>query len=212
MSYRNTIIVLVVLAALIAFVYYNDQQQNASSTSVPTLAPETLVLDLKADDVVRIEVSTPVSRTVLHRANDVWMLDEPITEEADTSRLNTSIAGFARLKATRTLTDTPTNLAPFGLVTGTLTLTLQLKDNRSETIRFGNAGVGGGSYYVQHVGDAKVYFVSSSIFGDAQGLLTQTPKKPTPTPVPPTETPATTETPQGPPVPPPPTATGTPNP
>ena len=217
MKYRNTVIVLVVLAALIAFVYYNDQQSKSAPTPTPTPAPETRILDLKAEDVTGIQISTPLSRTVARKENDVWFLSEPNNEEADTARLNNLVTDFAKLKATRALTDTPTNLAPFGLVTGTLTVTLQLKDNRAETVRFGNLTVGGNSYYAQRVGDPRVYFVSSTTFADAQRLTTLIPKKPTPTPTPrptetPTASPSTAETPQGPPLPPSATPSGTPRP
>jgi len=93
-------------------------------------------------------------------------------------------------------------------VTGTLTLTLQFQDNHSDVLRFGNAVVGGSGYYVQHVGDPKIYIVTSQTYGDAQGLLTMLPKKPTPAPtVPPASTaaPVPSGAPQGPPLPPTPT-------
>jgi hypothetical protein len=203
MKYRNTVILVLVLAALIAFVYYNDQQQ--ASAPLPTPAPQTLVLDLKGEDVTQIAVTTPLSRTVVRRSGDAWQIAEPAVEEADSARLNELASSFARISATRALTDTPANLAPFGLVTGTLTVTLQFKDNHGETLRFGNAAVGGSAYYVQRAGDPKVYLVASPTHADALGLLTNLPKKPTPTPtLPPTDTPAATPagTPQGPPLPP----------
>ncbi len=201
MKYRNTVIVLVVLALLAGYVYY-DQQQSASNATTPTPVPEVKILDLNADDVTGLQVSGPVSRTVAHKDNGAWLMDEPSKEEADTARLNNLVAQFVKLKATRALTETPSNLAPFGLVTGTLTLTLQLKD-RAEVVRFGDTTLGGGSNYAQHVGDPKVYLVSPTLLGDAQRLLSTPPKKPTPTPTPlPTNTPAPTiPAPEGPPVP-----------
>lgn len=203
MKYRNTVILVLVLAALIAFVYYNDQQR--ASAPLPTPVPQTLVLDLKGEDVTQIAVTTPLSRTVVRRNGDAWQIAEPALEDADSARLNELASSFARISATRALTDTPGNLGPFGLVTGTLTVTLQFKDNHAEALRFGNAAVGGSAYYVQRAGDPKVYLVSSATRGDAMGLLTNLPKKPTPTPtLPPTETPTATPAgaPQGPPAPP----------
>ncbi|MBI5879316.1 MAG: DUF4340 domain-containing protein [Chloroflexi bacterium] len=207
-QYRNTIIMVLVLAALLAFVVFNDQQQQqqAANAPLPTPAPETLVLDRKADDVTQIAVTTPFSRTVVRRSGEAWQIAEPVAEDADPVRMSGLAAGFARLRATRALTDTPANMAPFGLVTGTLTLTVQFKDNQSETVRFGNAVIGGGAYYAQRAGDTKVYLVAAQSYNDAQGLLTTLPKKPTPAPtMPPLDTPA--GTPQGPPLPPAPTPT-----
>ncbi len=211
MKFRNTILALIVLAAVAGYVYFVELSPSATPT--PTAVPELKMLDLNADDVTSIQVSNPLSRTVARRDQAIWQMDEPTKEEADTARLNNLVTQFAKLKATRALTETPTNLAPFGLVTGTLTMTLQLKDNRSEVVRFGNATLGTTAYYAQHISDAKVYLVSPSIYGDIQRLLSTPPQKPTPTPTPlptntpgpttPAPTPTMTETP---------TATGTPKP
>ncbi len=187
MKYRNTIIAVVVLAALIAYVYYDQQQQAATPT--PTAAPPTNVLNVNPDDVSALQVSSAVSLTVAHKDNGAWFLDAPTKEEADTARLNNIVSEFAKLTATRALTETPSNVAPFGLVTGTLTLSMTVKD-KTEVVRFGDAALESSAYYVQHVGDPKVYLVSPSTYTDLQGLLTQLPKKPTPTPTsPPTDTP-----------------------
>ncbi|MBI1800334.1 MAG: DUF4340 domain-containing protein [Chloroflexi bacterium] len=205
MKPRNTIILVLVLAALAAYVYFVELPPSATPT--PTPAPETKLLDLNADDVTGLQVSSPLSRTVAHLAQAVWQMDEPTKEEADTSRLNNLVLQLAKLKATGTLTDTPTNLAPFGLMTGTLTMTLQMKDNHSEVVRFGNATLGASAYYAQRPGDPKVYLVSPNTYGDLTRLLEILPKKPTPpptaaiTPTPeatgtPTATPDTTATPR----------------
>lgn len=199
MKARNTLSMLVVLAALGGYVYYTEFSPSAL-TVTPTPIPDTTIklLDLNPDDVVGLQVSSGVSRTVAHKDNGAWHMDEPTKEEADTSRLNNLLGTLAKLNATRALSETPTNLAPFGLLTGTLTVTLQLKDNRSETIRFGEATIQGGTYYGQRVGDPKVYLVTSLAFSGAQQLLTTLPKKPTPTPTAPpplpTDTPAPTPT------------------
>ena len=187
MNFRNTAIAVVVLALLIGFLYYDQQQQAAAPT--PTAAPLTKVLDVNPDDVSGLQVSSAVSLTVTHKDNGAWYMDAPTKEEADTARLNNVVTELSKLTATRSLTDTPSNLQPFGLITGTLTVSLTVKD-KAEVVRFGNAVLQGSNYYAQHLGDPKVYLVSPSVYGDAQQLLAQLPKKPTPTPTsPPTDTP-----------------------
>jgi len=148
-----------------------------------------VVLDLNAADVTAITVSVPPSRTVAHLDNGAWLLDEPTKEEADTTQLNSIVTQFAKLTATRALTDTPADLAPFGLVTGTLTLELKLKDNRTEVIRVGNATIGASDDYAQHVGDPRVYLVPVASISTLQLLVTTPPRKPTPTPTSPPTTP-----------------------
>ena len=180
MSYRNTIIVVVVLAALIAFLKYDQQQQASQPTATPQ--PALKLLDLSADDVTALKVTVPPSRTVAHKDNGAWLLDEPSKEEADTTLLNSLVTQFAKLTATRALTDTPSVLGPFGLVTGTLTLELTLKDNRTETIRVGNTTISGSDVYVQHAGDPKVYVAPLATFSTLQQIVSAPPRKPTPAP------------------------------
>jgi Domain of unknown function (DUF4340) len=187
MKYRNTLIVLIVLAALIGYLYYDQQQQAAAPTATP--AAGVTLLNLNADDVSALTVSGPLSRTVAHKDNGAWFLDEPTKEEADTAQLNNVVAQFAKLNATRALTTTPAELSSFGLVTGTITLELKLNDNRTEVIRVGNTTLGGSDSYVQHIGDPKVYLVPSSTFDALQQIVSTPPKKPTPTPTAPPTTP-----------------------
>jgi Domain of unknown function (DUF4340) len=186
MKYRNTLIMLGVLAALVGFLYYDQQQQAAQPA--PTPQPVLTLLDLNADDVTALTVSVPPSRTVAHKDNGAWLLDEPTKEEADTTQLSSVVTQFAKLTATRALTVTPADLAPFGLITGTLTLELTLKDNRTEVIRVGNATIGGSDDYVQHVGDPKVYLAPAATFATLQQIVSTPPKKPTPTPTSPAPT------------------------
>jgi uncharacterized protein DUF4340 len=197
MKYRNTLIILVVLAALIVYVYYDQQQQAVAPT--PTPVPSTNVLKLTAADVTGLSVTNGISRTVAHKDNGAWYMDEPSKEEADTARLDNIVMSFAQLTASRALTTTPSDLAPFGLVTGTFTLELTMKDNHKEVLRLGNMTVNSSNYYAQHVGDPKVYLVSTSVQSDLQQLLDTLPKKPTPTPTSPP--PAATAPPVGPPLP-----------
>lgn len=180
MKYRNTLIMLVVLVALIGFLYYDQQQQATKPTATPQ--PVLKLLDLNADDVTALTVTVPPSRTVAHKDNGAWLLDEPTKEEADTAQLSGIVTQLAKLTATRALTVTPTDLAPFGLVTGTMTLELKLKDNRTEVIRVGNATLGGSDNYVQHVGDPKVYLAPLANFSTLQQIVSVPPRKPTPAP------------------------------
>ena len=197
MKYRNTLIILVVVAALIGYAYYDGQQQAIAPT--PTPVPSVYALNVAAADVIGLSVSTAVSRTVNHKDNGAWLMDEPTKTDADTDRLNNLVTSFAQLTAARALTTTPTNLAPFGLVTGTYTLELTMKDNHKEVLRLGNPTIDSANYYAQHVGDPKVYLVSSSVQSDMQMLLDTLPIKPTPVPT--TPPPAATAPPIGPPLP-----------
>ena len=192
MNPRYTAIVLIVLAALGAYIYY--YQSPAATAPTPTPTPDTSVklLDLNAEEIVGLQVSNAVSRTVLRKDGANWFVDEPKKDEADPVRLTIVVGQLAKLKATRALSETPSNLQPFGLVTGTLVLTLTLKDNKSEVIRFGNPTVQSGISYAQRVGDAKVYLVGGSSLNDAQQLLALPPVKPPPLPTPAPPLPAPT--------------------
>jgi hypothetical protein len=195
MKARNTAIMLLVLGVLAALVYYGEYLPSQNVTPTPAPSATIKVLDLNPEDIIGLQVSSAFSRTVTRFDNGAWHMDEPTKEEADTMRLNNLVNQFAKLNATRALTETPTNLAPFGLVTGTLTITLRLKDNRLETIRFGDMPLQGGVYYAQRAGDARVYLLTALTYSGAEQLLTTLPKKPTPTPTAPPPLPTNTPAP-----------------
>jgi len=192
MRLRNTLILLVIFAALGAYVYFTE---SPAKTPTPTPAPQEQVLNLVADDVVGLSVQGSGDReTRLKRQrNQPWRLEAPLQDQADEARVQSIVSRLAQLTPTRTLTQTTETLSAFGLVTPTLTVTLQL-EQREEMLFIGAQNPQQTAYYAQRRGDSAIHLILAGLVDELRQLLTKPPVKPTPTPTPtitPTPLPAT---------------------
>ncbi len=195
MKFRNTFVLIAILAALGIYVYLVEVPKAGHQPDSSTAAP---MLDLTTTDVRRIEVQTSGDSVVLERdEGQPWWIKEPIEYAADEVKVNRILDRLSSLKAQRTLTGT-LELADFGLVTPAVTVTLGLADGSSQRLFVGSLNPQGSSYYVQKAGEPDVHLVYASIVDDLKRLAAEPPKKPTPTPtatVTPTEVPTTVPTP-----------------
>jgi hypothetical protein len=200
MNPRNTIVLLVVLIALLAFVYATEPGVFGKPAPTPTPGPNQVqVLKLDSAKVNRIVVHDTAKNLTaeVDKQSDTWQVVKPVSDEGDSPRIQSVIDQVANLQATRKLEGTPVaDLTPFGLVTTTFSITIGLEDGSQATLRVGDKNPQGSAYYVQTGDDPAVYLVSSFNLDDLTGFVSNPPVKPTPTATW-TPTPAVTETPAG---------------
>jgi hypothetical protein len=185
MNTRNTVILLVVLVALAGYVYFGELgggKKTAEAT--PTPSPRTM-WDFPAEKINRIEVQDLATkdraRLTKNESGD-WQIEQPIQYPADQNRLRSLTGRLAKIVASRAITNTPADLAPFGLLTGTLDVQIGLTENQTHTLLVGDKNPQGFSYYVKADDDPTMYLVSSGLIDDLRRLITEPPRKPTPTP------------------------------
>jgi hypothetical protein len=194
MNVRNTLILVVLLALLGAYVYFFEIRGEAGKEATPT--PSTVqVLDLEEDQVIGLTVTGPEGTTRLHReVGGEWQMDAPSQEPADNIRVGAISDTLARLSASRALTDV-TDLEPFGLAAPSWRVEVALANGETHRLEIGSQNPAGGSYYVKKEGDPAIYLVFASTVQGLQRLVTDPPYRPTPTAtVPPPETPTATPT------------------
>lgn len=194
MNVRNTLILVVLLALLGAYVYFVEIKGEAGKEATPT--PSAVqVFDLEEDEVTGLTVTGPEGTTRLRRdAGGEWQMEAPSQEPADDIRVGALSSTLARLSATRALTDV-TDLEPFGLAAPSWTVEVVLSSGETHRLQIGDQNPAGGSYYIKKEGDPAIYLVYASTVQSLQRLVTDPPYRPTPTAtLPPPETPTPVET------------------
>ncbi len=184
MNTRATLILVAVLVALGAYVYFGELGGGKTAALTPTPSVNA-VWDVPADDVIRIAVHDATDQQGARLVKDAqgeWQIEAPITYPADPTRLNALTGQLARVMASRVITDPPADLAPFGLITPTLTIEVGLQEEGAKRLFVGDKNPQGFSYYAQAEGDASMYLVSSGLVDDLRRLITEPPRKPTPVP------------------------------
>lgn len=178
MKFRNTIVLVVILAALGIYVYLVEVPKTGHQPSSSTATP---LLQLTTTDIRRVEVQASDDSVVLERdEGQPWWIRQPIDYAADESKVNSILSRLSSLNAQRTLTGT-LDLADFGLATPAVTVTLGLFDGSSQRLFLGSHNPQGSSYYVQKAGEPDVHLVYASVIDDLKRLAMEPPKKPTPT-------------------------------
>jgi hypothetical protein len=186
---RNTLIVVAVLAALLAYLYWVELPQTPDQLNArlgtPTVTPAPYMFQLNAADVQKIIVTDlrfPRAVT-LTRTESGWRVTQPLDKPADLSKANATANALTNLQIVRVLNVT--DLAPYGLEPARLEARVILKDGAAYGITLGNTTPDGSLYYVANTGDrSKVFMIETSLGLSLYNLLDVPPYEPTATPTP----------------------------
>lgn len=181
MSFRLTIVLLVILVALGAVVFFVDQ---SPATPTPSATGAT-VMSFLSSDATQLEATTKdQSVLVVKDASGNWQLQKPEVAPADQLRVESAIAELAALTATRTL-DPPGDLAQFGLAEPVQTVKVTLASGGPKTLLLGAQSPDKSGYYAKLPDSGAVYLIDASVGADLSQLVASPPKAtPTPTPEP----------------------------
>lgn len=193
MSFRNTLILLAVLAVLGGVVFFvNRRGEGAPANATPTPGPLTT---LKLEDVQSIEVVQGDKKITVQRTDDGWEIAGETPQKADKGAVEQAIRRLVNLRPFRTLAGVQ-DLDVFGLKEPQWIIKLIPKEGEPTVYHVGDQNPRKTDRYVQRPGDTAVYLVSTYSVESVRDWLDHPPLPPTPTPKA-TTTPAGTGTPEG---------------
>jgi hypothetical protein len=180
MKGRHTLILLAVLAALGAYVYFFEMKKpEESSTTAET--PE--VFSYTPQDITALAVADAQGETaaVQRGAGEDWQVVAPVQDVADSTRVESLVSRLASLSASRVLTEV-TKLDDYGLAAPALTATLTISDGSKVNLFTGDQTPNMAGYYAQREGSSDVYIIFSTTVDDLERLISEPPVQPTPIP------------------------------
>ena len=188
MRFRNTLILLAVLAALAAYVLLVERKREpppdeGTSTDVATPLPQILAHEPADVKALRLMRASTGQRTELVYGDDgLWYVAVPTKEEADQSKAVSLAASLANLRPQRVLTATVGKPADYELDPPAMQVEIEMKDGVVYTLDLGAANAARSGYYAQLVGDDRIYLLPFHIGVDVERYLNEPPIKPTPVP------------------------------
>jgi hypothetical protein len=185
MNFRTTLILLAILMAIGAAIYWEDFRPGLPSNQ-ETRA--TQVLNIEAKDVNGLEVTYQGQSIALQKETEsTWKMTRPEEAEADFSSVETVVARLAVLNANRALTGTVEAPSAYGLDKPMAEAKIKTTQGKTEIIMVGDKSPDESAYYVKRADSGSIYLVSTLTISDVLNIVTNPPKAtPTPTPVPPT--------------------------
>jgi len=182
MKFRNTAILLVILALLAGVAVWETRRGPAGESPQEKAK---WVFTLGRDDVSDIEIKDGDQSVYLARSGTSdWFIGAVGGPPADTARVNSLLDSVVNLKSTRVITDTSAGLAAFGLDNPPMQVRLGLAEGKKEVLLIGNKNPQGNSCYAQRQGGPNVYLISTWLVDDLKKLVSEPPYRPTPTPPP----------------------------
>jgi hypothetical protein len=156
MRFRSTLILLLLLIGLGAYVYWVEVPKAEQEAKKQTL------FDFKADDVTEVSLAYADREITVKKSGENWYLVKPIEASADAATARNLATAIADCEVKKTLTETAADLAPYGLDNPFVKITVKLGDKAMPAILVGKNAPVGFSTYIKRADEDKVLLTSSA--------------------------------------------------
>ena len=190
MNWRITAVLFLILVALGGYLYYDSQRgeepaEVVEEDAVPApLINETIPLidNLTITTVQEVAVSRSSDSVEASYSQDEsgnWAQTSPQAQTVLSTTLNSQVTGYLNLTSNRVFSSADNPLSAYGLETPAYQITLSGGDQR-HVLYVGNETPTKDGYYVQSLGDPRVFVVSKGAVDNIINLIDTPPLPPLP--------------------------------
>ncbi len=164
MKMRQLIAAAVVLAALAATLYWSNHRKPADDAAKPDPNATIKVLSLTQDDINKLDIKKKDGDdVVLNRVGpSSWKITSPKPLLADQDPISTMLFSLSPLDGATVIDDKPADLKAYGLTDPAVKIVATEKDNKTQTVLFGDDTPTGDSAYAMISGDPRVFTVPAN--------------------------------------------------
>ncbi len=155
MRFRSTVVLALILAGLVAYFYFVERERAAKEAETETL------LALDADQVTGVRLTYGDRELALEKRDGRWRLTAPVDAAADQIVVANLLRAITDAEVKKTIDDPPADLAPFGLASPFVTITLTATDAEVPPIKVGKNTAVSMATYVQRADRPAVYLTGS---------------------------------------------------
>ncbi|HUE85014.1 MAG TPA: DUF4340 domain-containing protein [Vicinamibacterales bacterium] len=152
----TTILLVLVLAGLGAYIYFVDSERPAGGVE-----DREKVFAVEADQIEEITVSAEGDSTTLRRADGVWQISAPVTADADPTEVSSLATALAGLEINRVLDENASNLADYGLADPRIKIAFRAEGGTSGELHIGETTPTRGDMYAVKAGESRVFLVAA---------------------------------------------------
>ena len=156
----STLILVVVLAGLGAYIYFVDSKRPAASVDGESSTKEK-VFDVDSGKINELRITTQGQTSLLKKEGDGWKLYEPAQIEADPPEAIGVASALGNIEIVRVVDENASNLDQFGLANPAITVEYKTDDGKSGKLRLGNKNATQGEMYALKNDEKRVFLVSA---------------------------------------------------
>jgi len=171
MKFKGTLIWALVLIVLAAFVYLYEirggRQRQEAAEEAGKLLPVT------TGEVLELTLRRPDETVVCSRTGNGWQITEPLNTAGDRTAIERILQTLDQAEKHRTVTDSATDLSPFGLDPPRVTMEINGLEGPVGIIHLGQKNPIGSHVYARKDGQPAVYLTGIMLLTQAQTELFQ---------------------------------------
>jgi hypothetical protein len=157
----STLILVVVLAGLGAYIYFVDSKRPAASADGSSAVKEK-VFTVEGDKVNELRVTSKGESSLLRKTESGWKLVEPAPFDADPPEVIGIANALGNVEIVRVVDENATNLDQFGLANPAVVVEYKAEGGASGKLKLGNKNATQGEVYALKNDDQKRVFLVSS--------------------------------------------------
>ena len=160
--FTSTLLLVVVLAGLGAYIYFVDSNQPSSSARSGG-APGTRekLFTIEADKINELRITAKGETSLLRKSDSGWKLFEPAQVDADPPEAIGVATALTQVEVVRVVQENATDLAKFGLDKPQIAVEYKVEGGGSGTLKLGNKNATQSEIYALKNDDKRVVLVSS---------------------------------------------------
>ena len=156
----STLILVVVLAGLGAYIYFVDSKRPAASADGSSETKEK-VFTVEADKINELRITTQGETSLLRKSDAGWKMVEPTTADADPPEAIGVATALTNIDIVRIVDENATNLEQFGLANPSTMVAFKSEGGASGTLKLGNKNATQGEIYALKNDDQRVFLISA---------------------------------------------------
>jgi hypothetical protein len=156
---KSTILLLVILGGLVAYIYFVDSKRPATDAE----AKDKAFAELTAEQIEEVQLKSETGETArVQKTGDAWNLVEPEAVEADSVALSTLTTTIAGLEVERVVDENPTDVKQYGLDPARVDVGFRVKGQKDfQHLLIGQKTPTGGDLYAKKPNEKRVFLIPS---------------------------------------------------
>ena len=157
---RSTILLVVVLGGLVAYIYFVDSKRPDSGAET---AKDKAFAELTAEQIEEVQLRSESGETArVQKTGETWNLVEPEAVEADSVALSTLTTTIAGLEVERVVDENPTDMKQYGLDPARVDVGFRVKGEKEfRHLLVGQKTPTGGDLYAKKPDEKRVFLIPS---------------------------------------------------
>ena len=151
----TTILLVLVLAGLGAYIYFVDSKRPAGGVE-----EKQKVFTVAADKIQEMTVTSAGETTTLRKQDGAWKITVPVTADADSTEVSNVTNAIAALEVNRVVDENAQNLADFGLAEPAIKVAYKAEGSSGE-VHLGSKTPTQSDMYAVKAGEKRVFLVQA---------------------------------------------------